>query len=40
MPVEDDDASDGGEVGKEEEFVQRLKRKAKEEQVCVNFVCQ
>ncbi len=33
MPVDDDDASDGGEVGKEEEFVQRLKRKSKEEQV-------
>jgi hypothetical protein len=31
MPVDDDDTSDGGEVGKEEEFVQRLKRKSKEE---------
>lgn len=38
MPMEDDDASDGGEVGKEEEFAQRLKRKAKEEQVGV--MCQ
>jgi hypothetical protein len=33
MPADDDDASDGGEYGREEEFVQRLKRKAKEEQV-------
>jgi hypothetical protein len=32
MPVDDDDVSDSGELGKEEEFVQRLKRKAKEEQ--------
>ena len=35
MPADDDDASDSGEVGKEEEFVQRLKRKAKEEEVTV-----
>ena len=33
MPVDDDDVSDSGELGREEEFVQRLKRKAKEEQV-------
>jgi hypothetical protein len=35
MPVDEDDASDSGEFGKEEEFVQRLKRKAKEEEVIV-----
>jgi hypothetical protein len=33
MLVDDDDASESGELGKEEEFAQRLKRKAKEEQV-------
>jgi hypothetical protein len=33
MPVDDEDESDSGEVGREEEYAQRLKRKAKEEQV-------
>lgn len=33
MPVDDEDESDSGEVGREEEFAQRMKRKAKEEQV-------
>jgi hypothetical protein len=33
MPVDDEDESDSGEVGREEEFAQRVKRKAKEEQV-------
>ena len=33
MPVDDDDVSDSDELGQEEEFAQRLKRKAKESQV-------